>query len=160
MELETVEIEKPDGVNLILGQTHFIKSVEDIYEAVVTSVPGIRFGLAFSEASGDRLIRSDGTDEELRNLAIENSQKIGAGHTFIIFMRDAFPVNLLPRIKSVSEVCNIFAATANPLQVVVASSEQGRGIMGVIDGESPKGVEKEENVRERKEFLRKIGYKR
>ena len=160
MELETVQVEKPDDVNLILGQTHFIKTVEDIYEAVVTSVPGVEFGIAFCEASADRLIRSDGTDDELRGLAVKNAERIGAGHTFVILMRGAYPINLLPRIKSVPEVCSIFAATANALQVIVAKSEQGRGIMGVIDGESPKGVETEEQAEERKEFLRKIGYKR
>jgi adenosine/AMP kinase len=160
MDLERVDIEKPEDVNLILGQTHFIKTVEDIYEAVVTSAPGIKFGVAFCEASADCLIRSDGTDEELRELAVKSAEKIGAGHMFILFMRDAFPINILPRIKSVSEVCSIFAATANPLQVIVASTEQGRGIVGVIDGESPKGVETEEQIKERKSFLRKIGYKR
>lgn len=160
MDLEKVDIEKPEDVNLILGQTHFIKTVEDIYEAVVTSAPGIKFGVAFCEASADCLIRSDGTDEELRELAVKSAQKIGAGHTFILFMRDAFPINILPRIRSVSEVCGIFAATANPLQVIVAATEQGRGIVGVIDGQSPKGVETEEQIEERKDFLRKIGYKR
>lgn len=160
MELETVQVEKPDDVNLILGQTHFIKTVEDIYEAVVTSVPGVEFGIAFCEASADRLIRSDGTDDELRGLAVKNAERIGAGHTFVLLMRGAYPINLLPRIKSVPEVCGIFAATANALQVIVAKSEQGRGIVGVIDGESPKGVETEEQAEERKEFLRKIGYKR
>ncbi|MCJ2512777.1 MAG: adenosine-specific kinase [Candidatus Thermoplasmatota archaeon] len=160
MELETVQVEKPDDVNLILGQTHFIKTVEDIYEAVVTSVPGVEFGIAFCEASADRLIRSDGTDDELRGLAVKNAERIGAGHTFVIPMRGAYPINLLPRIRSVPEVCGIFAATANALQVIVAKSEQGRGIVGVIDGESPKGVETEEQAEERKEFLRKIGYKR
>jgi hypothetical protein len=160
MELETVQVEKPDDVNLILGQAHFIKTVEDIYEAVVTSVPGVEFGIAFCEASADRLIRSDGTDDELRGLAVKNAERIGAGHTFVILMRGAYPINLLPRIKSVPEVCGIFAATANALQVIVAKSEQGRGIVGVIDGESPKGVETEEQAEERREFLRKIGYKR
>jgi len=160
MELETVQVEKPDDVNLILGQTHFIKTVEDIYEAVVTSVPGVEFGIAFCAASADRLIRSDGTDDALRGLAVKNAERIGAGHTFVILMRGAYPINLLPRIKSVPEVCGIFAATANALQVIVVKSEQGRGIVGVIDGESPKGVETEEQAEERREFLRKIGYKR
>ncbi len=160
MELETVQVEKPDDVNLILGQTHFIKTVEDIYETVVTSVPGVEFGIAFCEASADCLVRSDGTDDELRGLAVKNAERIGAGHTFVLLMRGAYPINLLPRIKSVPEVCGIFAATANALQVIVAKSEQGRGIVGVIDGESPKGVETEEQAEERKEFLRKIGYKR
>ncbi|MEE9490611.1 MAG: adenosine-specific kinase [Thermoplasmata archaeon] len=160
MELETVRVEKPDDVNLILGQTHFIKTVEDIYEAVVTSVPGVEFGVAFCEASAECLIRSDGTDDELRSLAVKNAERIGAGHTFVLLMRGAYPINLLPRIKNVPEVCGIFAATANALQVIVAESEQGRGIVGVIDGESPKGVETEEQAEERMEFLRKIGYKR
>ncbi len=160
MELETVRVEKPDDVNLILGQTHFIKTVEDIYEAVVTSVPGVEFGVAFCEASAECLIRSDGTDDELRSLAVKNAERIGAGHTFVLLMRGAYPINLLPRIKSVPEVCGIFAATANALQVIVAESEQGRGIVGVIDGESPKGVETEEQAEERMEFLRKIGHKR
>lgn len=160
MELETVQVEKPDDVNLILGQTHFIKTVEDIYEAVVTSVPGVEFGVAFCEASAECLIRSDGTDDELRSLAVKNAERIGAGHTFVLLMRGAYPINLLPRIKSVPEVCGIFAATANALQVLVAKSEQGRGIVGVIDGESPKGVETEEQAEERVKFLRKIGYKR
>lgn len=160
MDLEKVQIEKPEDANLILGQTHFIKTVEDIYEAVVTSVPGVKFGVAFCEASADRLVRSDGTDEELRELAVKNAERIGAGHTFILFVRGAFPINILPRIKSVPEVCGIFAATANPLQVIVAKTKQGRGIVGVIDGESPLGVETEEDVKERKEFLRKIAYKR
>lgn len=155
-----MDIEKPEDVNLVLGQTHFIKTVEDIYEAVVTSAPGIKFGVAFCEASADCLVRSDGTDEELRELAVKGAQKIAAGHTFILFMRDAFPINILPRIRSVPEVCSIFAATANPLQVIVARTEQGRGIVGVIDGQSPKGVETEEQIQERKNFLRKIGYKR
>lgn len=160
MEFEDVQIEKPDDVNLILGQTHFIKSVEDIYEAAVTSAPGIKFGIAFCEASADRLIRSDGTDEELRELAVRNAERIGAGHMFILFMREAFPINILPRIKDVPEVCSIFAATANPVRVVVARTEQGSGIVGVIDGESPLGTETERDIKERKEFLRKIGYKR
>jgi adenosine/AMP kinase len=160
MELETVQVEKPEDVNLILGQTHFIKTVEDIYEAVVTSVPGVEFGIAFCEASAECLIRADGTDDGLTSLGVKNAERIGAGHTFVLMMRGAYPINLLPRIKSVPEVCCIFAATANALQVIVAKSEQGRGIVGVIDGESPKGVETEEQAEERKEFLRKIGYKR
>jgi adenosine/AMP kinase len=160
MELEIVEIEKPDDVNLVLGQTHFIKTVEDLYEAVVTSVPGIEFGIAFCEASAECLIRSDGTNDELRDLAVANAERIGAGHTFLLLMRGAYPINVLPRIKSVPEVCSIIAATANPLQVIVAKSAQGRGILGVIDGESPKGTETEEQAEERKRFLRTIGYKR
>lgn len=159
METETVSIENPEGLNFIIGQTHFIKSVEDLYEALVDSAPDIKFGLAFCEASGPCLIRYEGNDEALKQLAVRNAQKIGAGHTFIIFMKKAFPVNLLPRIRSVPEVCSIFAASSNQLDVVIASTEKGRGILGVIDGEKPKGVETERDVRERKEFLRKIGYK-
>jgi adenosine/AMP kinase len=160
VEIDTVEIEKSPELNLILGQTHFIKSVEDIYEALVTSVPGIKFGLAFCEASGDCLIRSDGTDPELVKLAERNAEKIGAGHSFIIFLKEGYPINVLNRIKGVPEVCGIFAATANQLKVVVAEDGKGRGILGVIDGEKPKGIETEKHKKERKEFLRKIGYKR
>jgi adenosine/AMP kinase len=158
--ISTVEIEKPLELNLILGQTHFIKTVEDIYEALVTSVPGIKFGLAFCEASGDCLIRSDGTDPELVKLAEKNAEKIGAGHSFIIFLRESYPINVLNQIKAVTEVCSIYAATSNPLKVVIAEDGQGRGILGVIDGEKPRGIETEKHKREREEFLRKIGYKR
>ncbi len=161
MKIDVVKIEKPsEEVNVIVGYTHFIKSVEDIYEAMVNSVPGIKFGLAFCEASGDRLIRYDGTDEELIKYAIENAKKIGAGHTFIILLKEAYPINVLNALKQVPEVCRIFAATANPLQVLVAETDQGRGVIGVIDGFTPLGVESEEKIKERKEFLRKIGYKR
>ena len=160
MKTEIVEIEKSSDMNLILGQSHFIKTVEDLYEALVTSMPEIKFGLAFCESSGDRLIRSDGTDEGLIKLAEKNALKIGAGHSFIIFLKDSYPINILDRIKSVQEVCRIFAATANPLQVVIAETDQGRGILGVIDGENPRGVEGRENKKERREFLRKIGYKK
>lgn len=155
-----VEIENPSGLNLILGQTHFIKTVEDAYEALATSVPGAKFGVAFCEASGDCLIRWDGTDAELAALAQKNMRMIKAGHTFIIFLKDCFPVNVLNRIKEVPEVCHIIAATANPLQVVIAETSQGRGIMGVIDGTASDKVEDDEKIKERKEFLRKIGYKR
>lgn len=160
IKFEIVSIENTQGANIILGQTHFIKSVEDIYEALVTAVPGIKFGLAFGEASGDSLIRHDGTDEQLEQLAIKNMQKIKAGHTFIVFLKDAFPVNVLNKIKNVEEVCSIFAATANPLQVVVAETGLGRGVIGVIDGTTSNKAENEEKTKERKEFLRKIGYKR
>ncbi len=160
MELIIVKIDAPKDTNLILGQTHFIKSVEDLYEALITSVPNIKFGLAFCEASGNCLVRSDGNDEELRTSAQDNALSIGAGHSFLIFMRNAFPVNVLNAIKNVQEVCSIFCATANPVEVIVAETEQGRGILGVIDGEKPKGVETAKDAAERKKFLRTIGYKK
>ncbi|MBN2251923.1 MAG: adenosine-specific kinase [Candidatus Altiarchaeota archaeon] len=160
METLLIDVEKPPEVNVILGQTHFIKTVEDVYEALVNAVPGIKFGLAFCEASGDRLVRTDGTDPKLVDLAAKNAQKIGAGHSFIVFLRDSYPVNVLNSLKNVPEVCHIFAATANPLQVVVAKTGKGCGILGVIDGEAPLGVETGEKAEERKDFLRKIGYKR
>ncbi len=160
MELKTVTIEKPEDVNLILGQSHFIKTVQDLYEALVASVPGIHFGLAFCEASGHCQIRHEGTDQEMTDLAIKNAKNLGAGHSFIIFLKGAYPINVLNAVKACPEVCRIFCATANPLQVIVAESEQGRGIMGVIDGSSPKGVEDQEGARWRKELLQKIGYKR
>ena len=159
MELTTVKIENPDGLNLILGQTHFIKSVEDLHEALVTTVPGIKFGLAFNEASGPCLVRKTGTDEKLIDLAVKNAQAIGAGHMFIMFLDGAFPINVLNRIKDVPEVCRIYCATANPVEVIVAQTDQGRGILGVIDGFPPKGVETDADIQTRKEFLRKIGYK-
>jgi uncharacterized protein len=155
-----VSVNKPSDINVILGQTHFIKSVEDIYEALVSAVPGIKFGLAFCEASGDCLVRVEGTDDSLRALAAENALSIGAGHSFIIFLKNAYPVNVLNSIKNVPEVCSIFAATANSLQVIVAETELGRGIIGVIDGKSPVGVESDAKALERRDFLRKIGYKR
>ena len=159
MELKVVDIENPKELNFILGQTHFIKSVEDLHEALVTSVPGIKFGLAFNEASNPCLIRRSGTDDALVELAVKNAQDIGAGHMFIIFLDGAFPINVLNRIKDVPEVCHIFCATANPTQVTVAQTEQGRGILGVIDGTSPKGIETEADIEDRKNFLRTIGYK-
>ena len=160
MHLETITIEKPEAVNFILGQSHFIKSVEDLHETLVTSVPGIKFGLAFCEASGKRLVRWSGTDETMIALAQKNALAIGAGHSFIIFLGEGyFPVNVLNAVKNVPEVARIFCATANPTQVIVAQSEQGRGILGVIDGGSPLGVEGEEDIAWRKSFLRAIGYK-
>ena len=160
MELKTVKIDKPEAVNFILGQTHFIKSVEDIHEALVTTVPGIRFGLAFSEASGPCLIRWSGTDQTLIELAQKNLQAIGAGHSFIIFLAEGFyPINVLNAVKGVPEVCRIFCATANPTEVLVAETEQGRGILGVVDGFSPQGIEADKDIAHRKEFLRMIGYK-
>ena len=160
MELTTVAIEKPEDVNFILGQSHFIKTVEDVYEAMVNSVPGVKFGVAFCEASGDCLIRVDGNDDEMKALATKNAQAISAGHTFIVFMRDAFPLNCLGAIKQVPDVCGISCATANPTDVVIAENERGRGIMGVIDGEKSKGVEGPEGVQWRHDLLRKFGYKR
>jgi uncharacterized protein len=158
-ELKLVQIENPDGLNFILGQSHFIKTVEDIYEAVVTSLPGAKFGLAFCEASGKALVRSTGTDDDLKALAERNALALGAGHCFILFLRDAFPINVLNAIKIVPEVAGIFCATANPVQVILAASEQGRGILGVIDGEHTRGIEDSEGVAWRMGFLRKIGYK-
>jgi adenosine/AMP kinase len=159
MELKTVRIEKPEGMNMILGQAHFIKTVEDLHEALVTAVPDIRFGLAFCESSGPCLVRYSGSDQKLAELAQENALCLGAGHSFIILVENAFPINLLLSIKAVPEVCRIFCATANPVEVIVAQTEQGRGILGVIDGFHTKGVETQEQIQERKEFLRKIGYK-
>ena len=159
VKFEVIEVEIPEGCNVIFGITHFIKSVEDIYEAIVNTVPSARFGLAFAEASGPCLIRHEGTDEELRKVAAETLLKIGCGHTFIIFMKDMYPINVMQRLKAVPEVCAILAATANPLQVVVAETSQGRGVVAVIDGFKPKGIESEEDIRKRREFLRKIGYK-
>jgi adenosine/AMP kinase len=160
MELTTVKIEKPETINFILGQSHFIKTVEDIHEALIAAVPGIKFGLAFNEASGKCLVRWSGNDEALIDLARTNAQAIGAGHSFIVFLGDGFfPINVLKTIQGVPEVCGIFCATANPTEVIVAQTEQGRGILGVVDGFSPKGVEGEEDIAWRKGFLRQIGYK-
>jgi adenosine/AMP kinase len=160
MELTVVDIEKPEEVNFILGQTHFIKSVEDLHEALVTAVPGIKFGLAFCEASGACLVRWTGTDEAMIELARRNALALGAGHSFIIFLGEGFyPINVLNAVKLVPEVCHVFCATANPTQVVLAETEQGRGILGVVDGSSPKGVEADDGIAWRKGFLRKIGYK-
>jgi len=159
VKLKTVKIEMPEECNVILGTAHFIKTVEDIYEALVNAVPNIKFGIGFCESSGPCLVRSEGNDKELKNLAINQALKLGCGHCFIIFLKNAYPINVLDKIKQVPEVCTIHAATANPLEVIVAETEQGRGIMGVIDGFKTKGIETEKDVTERKELLRKIGYK-
>ncbi len=160
MELLTVKINNPDELNIIIGQSHFIKTAEDIYEAMVNTVPNVKFGVAFCEASVNRLVRVEGNDDELKKLAAENAYAISAGHIFFLIMRDAFPINVLRSIKNVPEVCNIFCATANAVEVIIAESEQGRGILGVIDGQPPLGIEDAEAEATRKEFLRKIGYKR
>jgi adenosine/AMP kinase len=160
MELQLVPLEIPEGGNLILGQSHFIKTVEDIYEAIVNTVPQMKFGIAFNEASGPCLTRADGNDDGLKAMAIRNASAIAAGHTFVVVMLDGYPINVLGRIKDVPEVCGIFCATANPAQVVVAENQAGRGVLGVIDGERPKGVETAEDVEKRRGFLRMIGYKR
>ena len=160
MDIQTVKIEKPEAINFILGQSHFIKTVEDIHEALVGAVPGIKFGLAFCEASGKCLIRWTGTDEAMIALAKQNAQAIGAGHSFIVFLGEGFyPINVLNAIKNVPEVTRVFCATANPTEVVVAQTGQGRGILGVVDGYSPQGIEDEEGIAWRKDFLRMIGYK-
>ena len=160
MEIKTVKIEKPEPINFILGQSHFIKTVEDMHETLVTSVPGIKFGLAFCEASGACLVRWSGTDEAMIELAKSNAAAIGAGHSFILFLADGFyPINVLNAIKSIPEVARVFCATANPTEVLVAETEQGRGILGVVDGFSPKGIEEEDGITWRKNFLRMIGYK-
>jgi len=160
MQLHSVRLEIPEGANLILGTSHFIKTVEDIYEALVNTVPQMKFGIAFNEASGPCLTRVDGNDEDLKAVATRNATAIGAGHSFVIVMKDGYPINVLGRIKDVPEVCTIHCATANPVEVIVAESEQGRGILGVIDGSSPKGVETPVDAEWRHGFLRKIGYKR
>lgn len=159
MEILTIKAEIPEGANLILGQAHFIKTAEDIYEAVVNTVPGAKFAVAFNEASGPCLVRVEANDDELRAAAVANAKSIGAGHLFVLLLRQAYPINLLHRLKDVFEVCSIFCATANPLQIIVAQTDQGRGILGVVDGASPKGVEGDAEFRHRREFVRKIGYK-
>ena len=159
MKFEIVKIEMPEECNLVLGTAHFIKTVEDLYEALVNAVPGIKFGIGFCEASGPCLVRSEGNDTELENHAKDVAARLGCGHSFIVFLKNAFPINVLDKIKQVPEVCTIHAATANPLEIVVTETEQGRGIMGVIDGFKTKGIETPKDVKERKEFLRKIGYK-
>lgn len=159
MELKVVTIEKPDDMNFILGHSHFIKTIEDLYEAIVQTNPSMKFGIAFCEASGPALVRFVGNEQRLIDLAQKNAMNIAAGHTFIIFMESGFPVNILNTIKNVAEVCRIYCATANPTQVIVAETEQGRGILGVIDGVATKGIESDADIAKRKEFLRKIGYK-
>jgi adenosine/AMP kinase len=159
MELTTVKIEKPEEINLILGQSHFIKTVEDLYEALIGAVPGIQFGLAFCESSGACLVRWIGTDDEMTELAKKNACALSAGHSFIVFLKNAYPINVLNAIKQVPEVCRIYCATANPVEVIIAENETGRGILGVIDGLKSKGVEGEDGIAWRTEFLRKIGYK-
>ncbi|MDE1853615.1 MAG: adenosine-specific kinase [Thaumarchaeota archaeon] len=160
MKIEEVEIAVPDGRQLILGQAHFIKTVEDLYESLSTSMPGIKFGVAFCEASGKSLIRSEGSDKDCTELSLSYASRISAGHAFVIVLSGAFPINVLNRVKQVEEVAQVFCATANAVTVVVADSGKGRGVLGVIDGESPKGVEGDQDRKERREFLRKIGYKR
>ncbi len=159
MDIKTVKVENPDDLNLILGQSHFIKTVEDIHEAMVNTVPGAKFGVAFCEASDKCLVRHSGTDEELVELARKNAFNLSAGHSFIVFMKDMFPVNVLTAIRNVPEVCRIFCATANPVEVVIGETELGRGILGVIDGFASKGIETEDDIQDRKVLLRTIGYK-
>jgi adenosine/AMP kinase len=159
MDTLVVNVQVPEGHNAILGQSHFIKTVEDLFEALVNSVPNIKFGLAFCESSGPCLVRVDGNDESLQQLASQTALKLSAGHTFIIFMKNAFPINVLDKVKAVPEVCNIFLATANPFQVILAQTDQGRGVLGVVDGYASTGVETSNDVEERRAFLRKIGYK-
>ncbi len=156
IKFETVQMEIPEGANMVIGQTHFIKTIEDLYEIMATSSSVSKFGIAFNEASGPCLIRHDGNDEELERLAIENSQKIGAGHVFVLLMKEIFPISVLNAIKSSHEICSIYAATANPLQVVVGITDQGRGVMGVVDGFPPKGIEKDEDISKRKFLLRQV----
>jgi hypothetical protein len=159
MEFATVKIEPPKECNVILGMAHFIKTVEDLYEALVNAVPNVKFGIGFCESSGPCLVRCEGTDEELKQLASNTAFRLAAGHSFVVFMRNAYPINTLDKIKQVPEVCTIYAATANPLEVIIAETEQGRGIVAVVDGFKSKGIETEKDVKTRKEFLRKIGYK-
>ena len=159
IELKTVKIDPPKDCNVVLGMAHFIKTVEDLYEALINAVPNIKFGVSFCESSAQCLVRTEGNDAELKRLTAEKAFEIACGHSFLIYMKNAYPINVLDKIKKVPEVCTIFAATANPLEVVIAETGQGRGILGVVDGLKSKGMETEENVRERREFLRKIGYK-
>ncbi|MBE0518276.1 MAG: adenosine-specific kinase [Thermoplasmata archaeon] len=160
MKMQSVEVVLPDNANVVIGQSHFIKTVEDIYEVIVSTVPQAKFGVAFCEASGPCLVRVDGNDEDLMKSASENAMSIGAGHTFVIILRDSYPINIMNRLRDVQEICTIFCATANPLDVVVVENERGRGVIGVIDGERPKGVETEKDADDRKALLRKFGYKR
>jgi adenosine/AMP kinase len=159
MDLKVERLDFPEGCNIIFGQTHFIKTVEDLYEIIIGAVPNAKFGIGFCEASGHCLVRGEGNDEGLKELAMKNSMRIGAGHTFNIILKDAFPINILNAVKMCQEVCSLFCATANPVEVILAQSEQGRGVLGVIDGSSPKGMEKEDGVAWRKELLRKFKYK-
>jgi hypothetical protein len=160
MDIKSIKIKKPQDVNVIIGQAHFIKTIEDLYEVIVAAVPGMKFGIAFCESSGACKVRVEGNDDEMKNIAIENALAIAAGHVFIVALTQGFPINVLNQIKNIQEVCAIFAATANSLEVVVADNGEGRGILGVIDGVSPKGVEDKEDIEWRKSFLRKIGYKK
>jgi uncharacterized protein len=160
LDIKSVRMEFPSDANIIVGQSHFIKTVEDLYEAIATTVPQAKFGLAFNESSGACLTRSEGNDQTLREIAIRNAQALGCGHTFVLLLVGAYPINVLNVVRNVPEVCSIFCATANPVEIVVAESEQGRGVLGVIDGSSPKGVEAEQDVTWRRDLLRKIGYKR
>jgi uncharacterized protein len=160
MELKAVRLEIPENGNVIMGQSHFIKTVEDIYEAIVNTVPQMKFGIAFNEASGPCLTRVDGNDDELKAMATRNAMAVGAGHIFAIAMREGYPINITNIVQMTPEVCTIFCATANPVEVIVAETEQGRGVLGVVDGSSPKGVESDADAQNRREFLRKIGYKR
>jgi hypothetical protein len=159
LETKVIRIDAPEGVNIVLGQSHFIKTVEDLHEAIVCTVPHAKFGIAFNESSGPCLVRVSGNEQELTTLAGKAALELGAGHSFIVFLKDAYPINVLDKIKAVPEVCSIYAATANPIQVVVAETDQGRGILGVIDGLKPKDIEGPKDVEDRKSFLRKIGYK-
>jgi adenosine/AMP kinase len=159
LDFKTVKIEVPEGCNVILGMAHFIKTVEDLYEALVNSVPDIKFGIGFCESSGPCLVRHEGNDEELRQMAAKKAYEIACGHSFIIFLKNAYPINVLGKIENVPEVCTIYAATSNSLEVIIAETEQGRGIIGVVDGLKSKGIETEEDIKARKEFLRRIGYK-
>jgi adenosine/AMP kinase len=159
MELLSVRLQIPEDANLILGHSHFIKTAEDLYEAVVNTVPGAKFAIAFNEASGPCLVRVEANDEELRRAAIANAQAVGAGHLFVILLRQAYPINLLSRVRDCFEVCSIYCATSNPVEVIVAQTPQGRGVLGVVDGSAPKGVEGPKDSRQRHEFVRKIGYK-
>ena len=160
IKFEVIEVEKPVDYNVIIGQAHFIKTVEDLYESLVGSVPNIKFGIAFCESSGERLVRVEGNDEELKKIASNNAYRIGCGHMFFIILKEAYPINVINQIKLVPEVCTIFCATANPVEVIVAQTSKGRAFLGVVDGATPQGVEDEEGVKWRKEFLRKIGYKK
>ena len=159
VKLEVVDVSPPEGCNIILAQSHFIKTVEDVYEALVESCPSIKFGLAFCESSGKRLIRHAGNDPDLEKEAVERAKRLAAGHTLVILLKDAWPINVLNRLKAVSEIVTLFAATANPIQVIVAETDRGRGVLGVIDGQTPLGVEGDEDIKERKDLLRKFGYK-